>query len=230
MRDDPLARAMFIAGWNGQTEEARGRLWNEGGEMGEAIRERWRYEASRVRSIIGIEWATSRRHPLPDDVVQCPLCGTTRLHGHVVDVGDDDSVSVNDVIGILAPCRSEPQECVCMLCGVDYPVWFAPVELWNRVVRLADGSDRWPFLCPTCFGKRAEADGVVSRLVLADADAVAGEHDYGKSFARNHVYWNYDLTGGAGLVRAGGFELRWFGFRIPWTDVAVGFVYKRLRW
>lgn len=43
----------------------------------------------------------------------------------------------------------------CTDCGIDNPVWFAPNELWNRVM-----GDHTGFLCPRCFIVRAEAAGV----------------------------------------------------------------------
>lgn len=39
---------------------------------------------------------------LADDIEHCPVCGQQRLSGHNVECGDDDSVSVDDVVGILA--------------------------------------------------------------------------------------------------------------------------------
>ena len=53
-----------------------------------------------------------------------------------------------------------PRELHCEDCDRDYVVWFAPNDLWNRVVRAKypDGPD--PFLCPTCFTVRADKDGV----------------------------------------------------------------------
>jgi hypothetical protein len=37
------------------------------------------------------------------------------------------------------------EELVCERCGRQHPVWFAPNEIWNRVIRSEH------FLCPTCF-------------------------------------------------------------------------------
>lgn len=44
----------------------------------------------------------------------------------------------------------------CLDCGRVDAVWFAPSELWNRVVGSPNG-----VLCPSCFIDRAEAAGVV---------------------------------------------------------------------
>lgn len=59
-----------------------------------------------------------------------------------------------------------------MICDRDYPVWFAPNWLWNKVVRLPDGSDRWPFLCPTCFAMKAIEAGVKIVFELRPAPVI----------------------------------------------------------
>lgn len=46
------------------------------------------------------------------------------------------------------------RELLCQRCDLEYPVWFAPNELWNRVAK--DGEH---FLCPNCFAVLAEARG-----------------------------------------------------------------------
>lgn len=103
MRDDALARAMYIAAWIGEPEEERAERWDGCDARAADMREHWRREAARVRRILGITPPPERRHPLPDDVVQCPLCGCQWGPGGTkCDVGDDDSVSVDDVVGILA--------------------------------------------------------------------------------------------------------------------------------
>lgn len=43
------------------------------------------------------------------------------------------------------------RELLCQQCGRDYPVWFAPNELWNAAIRVGEH-----FLCPTCFALLAE--------------------------------------------------------------------------
>lgn len=70
--------------------------------------------------------------------------------------------------------RDEPQELVCSLCGVDYPVWSAPDDLYNAVMRLPDGTDRSPFPCPTCFARMAVESGVAGRFRLSAEDPGAG--------------------------------------------------------
>ena len=53
------------------------------------------------------------------------------------------------------------REGLCQICKVEYPVWFAPNELWNKVMRLSDGSEPQQFVCPTCFAIKAEKAGIV---------------------------------------------------------------------
>lgn len=43
----------------------------------------------------------------------------------------------------------------CQICGQVNPTWFAPSELWNRVI-----PERSGMLCPNCFIARAERQGV----------------------------------------------------------------------
>lgn len=50
------------------------------------------------------------------------------------------------------------EEGVCERCDRKYPVWFAPNDLWNAVMR-ASGSDLWQFVCLDCFTLFAEATG-----------------------------------------------------------------------
>lgn len=63
--------------------------------------------------------------------------------------------------------RQEPRELLCMICWDEYPVWYAPDTLWNRVVRRPDGSDEWDYLCPACFARVAVERGVDARFVLS---------------------------------------------------------------
>lgn len=55
------------------------------------------------------------------------------------------------------------QELVCELCDRDYPVWFAPNALWNKVMRHPDGkeaSEKHNFVCMDCFATEAEKLGI----------------------------------------------------------------------
>lgn len=53
------------------------------------------------------------------------------------------------------PPQTEHPEAKCQKCGNDNVVWFAPNELWNKVV-----DDKTAILCPVCFVKMAEAKGI----------------------------------------------------------------------
>jgi hypothetical protein len=61
---------------------------------------------------------------------------------------------------------SGKRELLCMKCGKEHPVWYAENPVWNAVVRHADGSEEWPFLCPTCFSVLAAAHGYNGRWAL----------------------------------------------------------------
>ncbi len=59
--------------------------------------------------------------------------------------------------------KEEARECLCMVCDQKYPVWYAPNDLWNKVMRAPDGreeSEKVPFICLMCFTKEAERQGV----------------------------------------------------------------------
>lgn len=43
----------------------------------------------------------------------------------------------------------------CQDCGTKNPVWFAPNELWNKVME-----NKQMIVCPNCFINRAEAKGI----------------------------------------------------------------------
>lgn len=102
MKDDALARAMYIAAWDGEPEEERAARWGGHGDKAANMREHWRREAAQVRRIIGFPPPAERTHPLPDDVVQCPLCGCQWGPGGTkCDIGDNDSVSVNEITGLF---------------------------------------------------------------------------------------------------------------------------------
>jgi hypothetical protein len=55
------------------------------------------------------------------------------------------------------------RECLCQVCDQEYPVWYAPNELWNAVMRYPDGreaSEKIHFVCINCFTKEAEQLGI----------------------------------------------------------------------
>lgn len=41
-------------------------------------------------------------------------------------------------------------EDICQICSGDNPVWFAPNELWNKVI-----GEKLHFVCPNCFIREA---------------------------------------------------------------------------
>lgn len=71
---------------------------------------------------------------------------------------------------------AEPRELLCMVCDRDYPTWFAPNDLWNRVMRREDGWDRYAFICPSCFGMEARAAGIdgVFKFSVEERDVEVG--------------------------------------------------------
>lgn len=73
----------------------------------------------------------------------------------------------NQVAGCALREQYPARELLCMICGSDYPVWYAPNDLWNRVVRRPDGSDEWDFLCPGCFTRIAAERGEDERFVVS---------------------------------------------------------------
>lgn len=52
-----------------------------------------------------------------------------------------------------------PDEGICGRCSGTNIVWYADSPLWNATVRMADGRDEYPFLCPVCFAELAEERG-----------------------------------------------------------------------
>ena len=78
---------------------------------------------------------------------------------------------IRDVVRAPEPAEQEARELLCMICGKEHPVWFAPNDLWNRVMRREDGSDLYPFVCPTCFAVEAERQGYATMFELRVAPA-----------------------------------------------------------
>lgn len=71
-------------------------------------------------------------------------------------------------MSIVASSLRTPRELLCMICGRDYPVWYADNDLWNAVERQPDGSDEHPFLCTSCFMQRAICKGINPVFRLSD--------------------------------------------------------------
>lgn len=57
--------------------------------------------------------------------------------------------------------KKEVRECLCQLCDREYPVWFAPSDIWNKVMRQGghiSGDEEYPFVCPSCFAFKYEEE------------------------------------------------------------------------
>jgi hypothetical protein len=86
------------------------------------------------------------------------------------------------------------RELLCMVCNREHPVWAADNDLWNSVLRRPDGSDEYPFLCPTCFmvlaaDRGAETSFRVTRLVAHDgARCECGSTTFGMSCPLCHSF------------------------------------------
>jgi len=75
------------------------------------------------------------------------------------------SERVGDAIRALSPIDqptfTPPDETGCQECGGENPVWFAPHDLWNRVMGGEDcKDDPGGIICPICFIRRAERVGI----------------------------------------------------------------------
>lgn len=69
------------------------------------------------------------------------------------------------------------QEGRCQLCNRDYPVWFAPNPLWNKVMRDPIKGDKYQFLCLDCFALEAEKQGIVPTAWVLDVEPERIEHN-----------------------------------------------------
>ena len=61
---------------------------------------------------------------------------------------------------LVTELRSRHPEAKCDDCGRPNVVWFAPNEIWNKVIRPNGEVETDPMLCPTCFIRRAETSGI----------------------------------------------------------------------
>lgn len=78
----------------------------------------------------------------------------------------------------LGGTRSEEggaRELLCDICRRDYPIWSAPNDLWNAVMRDDEGRDQHQFVCPTCFTIRAAIMGVEHAFRVVPATPVSSE-------------------------------------------------------
>lgn len=85
------------------------------------------------------------KSPTPLSTAACPKCGA-ELSKHqamagapgllicpTVEAARAKSAVLGGVEGKTGLGEPELRELLCQKCGRDYPVWFAPNELWNRV-------------------------------------------------------------------------------------------------
>lgn len=97
------------------------------------------------------------------DVLADELLTVIREHPDGL-IGPDAAIGLNAAYNRLwcaLHSEVERRELLCQRCGREHPVWFAPNAAWNPVVRRENGSDEFPFLCPTCFIVLAEERGVM---------------------------------------------------------------------
>jgi hypothetical protein len=96
--------------------------------------------------------------------------------------GADISVEALDVsTGAPAPASSASQahpELTCQKCGGRNITWFAPNELWKRVVP-SDG-----ILCPLCFAELAEAQGLVAAAWMLAPEIAPSSSGYQRGLER----------------------------------------------
>lgn len=71
------------------------------------------------------------------------------------------------------PAQDHPED-TCEECGGRNVVWFAPNDLWNRVMRGGDrgAPDVLEIVCPVCFIRRAEAAGVEATGWLVQPEVI----------------------------------------------------------
>ncbi len=70
------------------------------------------------------------------------------------------------------PAPAAPKEGTCDECRQPYATWFADNALWNEVMRPNGEQEGEPFLCPRCFGLRADDGKRVLRLTEETSDAL----------------------------------------------------------
>lgn len=68
-------------------------------------------------------------------------------------MADDEAVTTPDTNG--HGNEAERRELLCEDCNREYVVWYAPNEVWNKVMRPQGSTPNEPFLCPSCFAFRA---------------------------------------------------------------------------
>lgn len=100
---------------------------------------------------------------------------------------------------------SEKRECLCEVCQLEYPVWFAPNELWNAVMRWPNGreiSEKIGFICPTCFAKEAKEKGVkTTGFMLATDEYIQANYLPRKQVEADKALLTADLAWCLGKLR-----------------------------
>lgn len=85
----------------------------------------------------------------------------------VVIIGEKCADIIQSDIDLLR--SDEKRELLCELCYREYPVWYAPSELWNAVMRHPDGkeaSEKHNFICMDCFAIQAGQIGIKAIWLL----------------------------------------------------------------
>lgn len=89
-------------------------------------------------------------------------CPTGQWGAGVTELGPTEAWA-DEAISWIARVRARGSgtgDQVCQECGGPNPVWFAPNELWNRVMGGPDATgDPGGVLCPACFIAKAEEHG-----------------------------------------------------------------------
>lgn len=124
-----------------------------------------------LEDVIGkIKWVPDELNPkitvyknLLDQHVIAP---SVRVH----EDGTREVVGWSLILGSLykfpAEVKKEKRELLCEVCDHDYPIWYAPNPIWNKIMRWPDGreaSEKISFICPTCFVMEAERLGIRSK-------------------------------------------------------------------
>lgn len=91
----------------------------------------------------------------PQTVIRCETCQEAFLYKRTAEGYSILAHKHHKAESLSGAAPTELRELLCQKCGRDYPVWFAPNELWNRVAK-----DDEHFLCMDCFALLAESRGI----------------------------------------------------------------------
>ena len=87
-------------------------------------------------------------------------------------------------------CGSHPED-VCGDCGANNPTWFAPNDLWNRVMGSPNG-----IVCPACFIERAELVGVGRSAWRVEPEALRTALAAARTASLTPIQDNINANGG----------------------------------